>query len=1064
VTSSRLPRLAAGLRALSAALSLAALLLLSLLPARPVSADLTPDDRARLTKDLQAISKAWDQTSIDEANSILIKQQYSAADWEQFFEGYFAANTFTDWLLYYLMYPVFGWFDDAVHQRLQRGLFPVLTRRISALMATHASDLGGDLAASETLQFDLFSSHKFLRLFATDPYKNGTYRPDALYDFYKAHVLAYPQFFSHTTTLDRATQGWVGGLQVQVVGNFRAARTPAPRGEIAAALGLAGRHLDLWTEFGVLVLDNNGLDARQMEVIYRYDSQIPAGIAVPPILTVLDLLGMPFSHWQWLWWDGANIGPWKVDEGSGDPFPDDAAPRTVSSFLEVLAHESTHAVAWDIEQHGLDLRARCNALLQAAGRDRMNYLRSMFEDGAFLAAPQEFLASIGNQWFCDSQNVVELGLTRFAGGRREPLNQALLFAEIYSLGGDHTWFYTGDAQASFLAARIPVTRDANGHINSLYLRPWLYRFDLDAEGNVLAFRKEAVIPAAPTDLKAELVGTSTAHLTWSDNSTEETGFEIERKRGTGSFALRARVGGNATSWDDQELDLNSTYTYRVRATNAGATSGYTNEAKTTTPPPIPEGPDRLTASVRSQTEIRLDWPDLTDVEEGYRVERKQANGSFEVIAELPADTESCPDTGLVPNTTYTYRVQAYNRTGSSSYSPEATVTTLPNAPAAPDGLTATGTSPAEITLTWNDRSSSETGFKIERKKSDGTFAEIGSVAADVTRHVDKALKSKSTYTYRVRAYNTGGSSPYSAEKSGTTLPDLPAAPTELGIRVISQTQLDLAWTDRSGNETGFELERSTDRGATYTPVATTGANTTSYSDKGRAANTTYVYRVRAVNGDGVSEWADPKSETTLPNLPAAPSELKALLMGDSEIELTWEHSGADVDGFRLERKSAASGSYALLFSPTAAGRSYTDIALSPDTQYTYRIKAYNRAGESAPSSEAGSTTPGKLGGVLSVSPGRVNFGKVKMGTRRLALVTLTNSSSTERLSVSVGKLKAPFSLQKAVAPAVLAPGDKLTLRLLFTPRKKGKVTRSLSISSSDPRRPKASVALTGTGT
>ncbi|MDQ7054057.1 MAG: fibronectin type III domain-containing protein [candidate division KSB1 bacterium] len=70
-----------------------------------------------------------------------------------------------------------------------------------------------------------------------------------------------------------------------------------------------------------------------------------------------------------------------------------------------------------------------------------------------------------------------------------------------------------------------------------------------------------------------------------------------------------------------------------------------------------------------------------------------------------------------PNSTYTYRVRAFNADGNSGYSNEASATTQsqPNPPAAPSNLTATAVSTSQIDLSWTDNSNNEDGFKIERK-------------------------------------------------------------------------------------------------------------------------------------------------------------------------------------------------------------------------------------------------------------------------------------------------------------------------------------------------------------
>lgn len=78
----------------------------------------------------------------------------------------------------------------------------------------------------------------------------------------------------------------------------------------------------------------------------------------------------------------------------------------------------------------------------------------------------------------------------------------------------------------------------------------------------------------------------------------------------------------------------------------------------------------------------------------------------------------------------------------------------------------------EATLRWEDTSSNELGFKIERKTgSGGTYREIVTVGSNVTSYTDTGLSKGTTYYYRVRAYNSSGHSPYSPEISIETSSD-----------------------------------------------------------------------------------------------------------------------------------------------------------------------------------------------------------------------------------------------------------------------------------------------------
>src|SRR5439155_8331651 len=127
--------------------------------------------------------------------------------------------------------------------------------------------------------------------------------------------------------------------------------------------------------------------------------------------------------------------------------------------------------------------------------------------------------------------------------------------------------------------------------------------------------------------------------------------------------------------------------------------------------------------------------------------------------------------GLSTVTTYSYRARAYNSGGDSAYSNTATATTLQSPPTAPSNLTATAVSLSQIDLTWADNSSTEDGFKIERCQGAGctNFAQIAQVGLGVATYSDLGLSPATIYSYRVRAYNSGGDSAYSNTASATTL-------------------------------------------------------------------------------------------------------------------------------------------------------------------------------------------------------------------------------------------------------------------------------------------------------
>jgi endoglucanase len=182
-------------------------------------------------------------------------------------------------------------------------------------------------------------------------------------------------------------------------------------------------------------------------------------------------------------------------------------------------------------------------------------------------------------------------------------------------------------------------------------------------------------PPAPSNLNAILVSCTQINLNWTDPANNETGFTIERKVGAGgTWATLQTVGANINSYPNTGLAAGQTYFYRVRANYASGNSAWSNEASATTA--APQAPSGLSATSVSLSQINLSWTETANNETGFKIERKTgAGGTYSQITTVGPNVTTYPNTGLAGNTTYYYRVRAYNGCGDSLYSNEAFATT-----------------------------------------------------------------------------------------------------------------------------------------------------------------------------------------------------------------------------------------------------------------------------------------------------------------------------------------------------------------------------------------------------
>jgi predicted phage tail protein len=267
-------------------------------------------------------------------------------------------------------------------------------------------------------------------------------------------------------------------------------------------------------------------------------------------------------------------------------------------------------------------------------------------------------------------------------------------------------------------------------------------------------------------------------------------------------------------------------------------------------------------------------------------------------------------------------------------------------------LTAAAASPTRIDLSWRDNSGNESGFRIERKTGSGSWSQIATVGANGTGFSDTGLSASTTYTYRVRSYNAGGASAYSNETSADAGGEPPAAPAKLTAKAITTSRVDLRWRDRSDDESGFRIDRKMGSDK-WSKVAKVGADVTRFSDTGLNPESTYAFRVRALNAAGKS---DPSNVAkTITAAPAAPSKLTAKALSSSRITLSWRDKSNNETGFRIYRK-LESGAWSQIAKVGADTTSFMDTGLRSSTAYLYRVRAVNAIGQSKYSKKASAAT------------------------------------------------------------------------------------------------------------
>ncbi len=486
---------------------------------------------------------------------------------------------------------------------------------------------------------------------------------------------------------------------------------------------------------------------------------------------------------------------------------------------------------------------------------------------------------------------------------------------------------------------------------------------------------DVVAPAAPTSAVATAVSTTGIRLTWTDNATDETGFEILRRMGaSGSFTKIATVGANAKAYNDSKLSAGTVYSYEVLAVNGSASSSASNIATTKTLA-LPTAPGNLTAATLSPNSVQLKWADRSTNERGFEIlSHIGSSKAWTVIGNVLANVTSFVAPSLIPNTPYTFEVMAVGVGGMSSASNTASATTTT--------LGATVLSPTSAQLTWTTAASSVTGFDIQRQVvGTNTWTTVKSVTKTSSQRahatgglpfsfIDSSLTPGVRYNYRVVAKSGTKQSAVSnaalvATPASLTLPsNLVAAPT-------SATNIQLTWTDDGNDATGFQVFRDADNSGNFTFLTTT--TSPSYTDFGLQPGVSYSYEVLAINGTTTSTSSNQASAMTLPS---APSALSAVSLTANSIQLSWIAGAGTVTGYTVQRQGG-DGQWMTVATVDANTTTFTDANLPANAAYSYQVIATNNGQASAASNPASAQT-------LMMAPGSLTITAVSINSVQLS--------------------------------------------------------------------------------
>ncbi|MDA3779264.1 MAG: hypothetical protein PF487_03380 [Bacteroidales bacterium] len=360
---------------------------------------------------------------------------------------------------------------------------------------------------------------------------------------------------------------------------------------------------------------------------------------------------------------------------------------------------------------------------------------------------------------------------------------------------------------------------------------------------------------APSNLTYKKLKINSIQLNWTDNSNGEDGFKIDKKVDDENWNLSyGATDSNITQWTDENAEVNSNLQYRVYA-YVGIDSSSSIETEfidNTFPDPNNLEVEQLDLITPT---CKLTWEDNSIGEEGFKIDRKIDDNEW--VNELGLVDSNITiftdDSIAIDYDIIYYRVYAYSGEYTSDKIEGNSNTVFP----CPTNLVSESIAIDKIKLIWADNSSSEEGFKIDKKIEDSSWVVgYGATDSNITQWTDENAEINSKLQYRVYAYNSEN---ISLSVETNMIDNIFPVPSNLVLSKLDVNKIKVSWDDNSTGEEGFYIDRKVGGLDWVTEYVTVSNNVSYFFDDIEQPCGTFYYRVRAYYGDSYSDYSNKDS-------------------------------------------------------------------------------------------------------------------------------------------------------------------------------------------------------------
>ncbi|HET6630264.1 MAG TPA: hypothetical protein VFG91_10860 [Woeseiaceae bacterium] len=297
---------------------------------------------------------------------------------------------------------------------------------------------------------------------------------------------------------------------------------------------------------------------------------------------------------------------------------------------------------------------------------------------------------------------------------------------------------------------------------------------------------------------------------------------------------------------------NGTYSYRVRACNGSACSGYRTGSNPVSVilAGIPAWIDVPSGS--NTGDYTVSWGTSSGTATAYKL-YEDTNSTFSsptLVYNGAGTSKLLPDRG---NGTYYYRVRACNSNGCGSYRTGGNAISVTLPPGVPASITVPpGSETGSFTISWGLASGTLTTYKLY-EDTNSSFSSPALVYNGTDRSKLLPGRGNGTYYYRVRACNGSACSGYRTGSNALTVTLPPGTPTSISITLINDPNYRVSWGASSGTVASYKLYRSFYSNFSSQTLVYSGTGTSKFFPR-PSYSTTYYFRVRACNSSGCSGY------------------------------------------------------------------------------------------------------------------------------------------------------------------------------------------------------------------